>query len=179
MFSCPYCRTELTETTASCPKCQLSLSTMTRAMGPTPMLSPGVTDFTGALAKRDRQTATRALRLFETQFEDSHFHVVVRDFDEKFSLATSLFWLFNLGGLAPVEQSLGKNRDLMLGIDPTRGRAALIVGYGLEPYVTPQQLNQLLEGVRPLLRESKYGLAIRDLIASSITLLKESSVSRQ
>lgn len=114
----------------------------------------------------------RSIERFENEFVGSQFNIVVRAFDQKVNLATSLFWLFNHSGLSSSENSLENNRDLMLGIDDFAGRAALIVGYGLEPFVTRDELDEILITAKPLLQESHYEKASSSVIAACSVALR-------
>lgn len=179
MLSCPYCRTTLTETTAVCPACQLSHAKTTKVMGPTPMLSRGVTDLTGLLTRNDLRVMTRATKSFEREFSRSQFNIVVKAFDQKLTLATGLFWLFNHSALGSTENSLEQNHDLMMAIDPSSGRAALIVGYGLEPFVEQSQLSEILAKAAPHFANGDFGQATAGVVAAVSLLLKEAASTAQ
>lgn len=164
MLSCPFCQGELTEHTSQCPSCDLTLASATQILGPIPLLNQGLTDLAGALTEREVKMIQKALRRFHGKFPEAQTHVIIRQFQEECNLSTHLFWLFNTTGLSPQEQRNGRNRDILIGLDPVAGTLGLIVGYGLEPFVKKQDLDALIEKARPHLEGAKLVFALKQVI---------------
>lgn len=62
------------------------------------------------------------------------------------SSAEYTFWLANRGHFGKLDAVGNANFDLLLGIDLTRKTAALIIGYGLEAYLSERDLERALAG---------------------------------
>ena len=92
-------------------------------------------------------------------------HVVLRKFDQQYPISTHLFWLFNKGEFCAGDRKGGKNRTILLAIDPRQGRIGLMVGYGLEPFLPRKALDHVLEKAQPSLDAANYAKAITDIIA--------------
>ena len=179
MLSCCYCHGEITEKSPHCPSCKLTLDGLTKALGPVPLLKVGITDSTAVLSKKDHKQISKIIREFEANFHDTQLNILFYDFVENFNLSSQLFWLFNVAGLASEEQTQGRNRDILIGIDPRKGRAGITIGYGLEILLNKTDLEQLLEEVKSLLEEGSYVKAIKQLSNSLLQKLKTQATEFQ
>ncbi|MGJ8723625.1 MAG: hypothetical protein ACSHYB_03620 [Roseibacillus sp.] len=175
MLNCPYCQAPVLENSPSCPQCALSIEGATSLLGPVPLLNRGLTDTTEALSEKQRRTINSAIVRFERAFPESHLNIVLREFDPKFNLSTHLFWLFNTAGLSPQSSQNEANQDILLGLDPIHGRLGLMVGYGLEPFVTKETIAPLLEVSRPSLDEGKPAEATLQIVKKLSVLLRNAS----
>jgi uncharacterized membrane protein YgcG len=174
---CPYCRTPLTETTAECPACKLTLARANALLGPVPRLLPGLTDSSRVLRRRAAERVRRALEAFSRRFPQLTAHVVLRDFLPQYPIELQAFWLFNSAGLSKEEDRLGENRTILLVIDPPQGLAALTVGYGLEPFVRDEALDHLLELAEPAWRGGYFGDGILTVLQGLEALLADACES--
>ncbi len=165
MIQCPYCNTALTETSQYCPGCKLDMGKVNAVMGPVPLLSStGLTDLTRTLTPSDEKSLLRTLQAFHRRFPQCHAHVLVNNFADTFPPSAHLFWLFNSSGLSKTENRRGNNRDILIGIDPAREWAGLIIGYGLEPFLGQEALDHILEQATPRLASGQTGDAITEII---------------
>ncbi|MDP0489541.1 MAG: TPM domain-containing protein [Verrucomicrobiota bacterium JB023] len=137
-----------------------------RVLGPIPALHPGVTDLSEALKPTEIAKLKKRIDALHQDFPQCRLHLVLNHFDSRFPLSTHLFWLFNAGGLSPEENRLGRNRDLLIGLDPGQGRIALICGYGLEPLIDEAKLDAILLQSKGLLTDGSYGVALLQVIAN-------------
>jgi predicted AAA+ superfamily ATPase len=85
------------------------------------------------------------VRELERRFPQVHVHVVVRNFTPEQPIELFAFWIFNGGHLAQEAHKGGGNRDVLFVLDPVHQRMALMVGYGLEPFLRQQALDHLLQ----------------------------------
>lgn len=175
MLSCPYCTKPLAEDSPTCPACSLSLDAATSLLGPIPLLNRGLTDTTDTLKKRERRAIQSAITRFERRHPGTYLNVVLRPFPTEFNLSTQLFWLFNTAGLSTIESKLEKNHDILIGVDPSFGRMALMVGYGLEPFVSKESVIELLESGKSALEQGQYGEALQKVIRGLHPLLKQAA----
>lgn len=165
MIRCPYCRTELTETTKSCHQCQLDLERASAVMGPVPRLSPdGLTDLTDTLTSAERRQLHNRMGVFSRHFPQSRILIVVNSFSDQFPLGVHLFWLFNTAGLSSHARKQGDNRDVLIGLDLGGRRVGLTIGYGLEPFLEQAALDKILERSLPQLMAGDFTGALLDMI---------------
>jgi hypothetical protein len=161
---CPYCRTRLAETAPECPSCHLTLDRASAILGPVPRIAPGVADLAGVLAKGDAKRIGKAAARLMWNFPQVTLHVLLHEFPGEHPFDLHVFWLFNCGGLSSTAQKGGENRSLLLAIDPVAGRAALMAGYGLEPFLGDDALDHLLELSEPAWQAGEWARGILDLI---------------
>lgn len=165
MIQCPYCQAALTETSAACPKCSLDLHRANAVLGPVPLLSnQGVTDLAGILRPKDDRPLLQALGEFHLRFPQSRATILFQRFDPEYPVATHLFWLFNTAQISGAESKHGANRDLLIGIDPDRKCAGLMIGYGLEPFLPQQALDHILVLALPNLEAGNYAEGALDIL---------------
>jgi len=172
-MQCPYCNTQLTETSEECSYCNLSLRSANALLGPVPHLTPGINDELSTLDKRARSKVSKALTTISRCFPQVSMHVVIRELDPDYSISTHLFWLFNQGLFCPSEDKGGKNHSILLGVDPIQGRIGIIVGYGLEPFLAQKSLDYVLKKAQPLLSNANYSGAILTIIDGVYDLMQK------
>jgi hypothetical protein len=71
--------------------------------------------------------------------------VVMHRFPAEHPFSMHAFWLFNAADFAGTSHRGRDNHALMLAIDPYREEAAIVPGYGLEPFLTSESLDRLLD----------------------------------
>lgn len=142
---CPYCQAPAFETTPQCPRCGFSLERVGLFYGVMPRLSPGVSDLAGVFRPRDiRRLNDAAARLHEA-FPQISFSVVTTTLQPEQPLTAYAFWVFNRGGICSELARGGKSRDLLLTLDTSTSRASLMVGYGLEPFIGVDLLQDIIQ----------------------------------
>ncbi|WP_411844840.1 TPM domain-containing protein [Roseibacillus persicicus] len=166
----------MTEDALSCQSCSLTIEGAASLLGPVPLLNRGLTDTTETLSGRERRALEGAMTRFEKIHPASRLNIVVRSFEPEYNLATHLFWLFNTAGLSPSESQQEKNQDILIGVDPQQQRVALMVGYGLEPFLKKEEIVELLETARPLLEQGKLAEALQVVIRGLHPLLQQASI---
>lgn len=172
-MQCPYCQTQLTEHCSECSHCSLSLKSANALLGPVPLLSLGVNDFLSALEKKAQKKINRSLVKLGERFPQVRMHIIVNNFNPKYSLATHLFWLFNQGALSTSDYKGGKNHNILLGLDIDQANCAIMVGYGLEPFLARKKLDDVLSKAQPLLSEGNYSDAILTIIDELAQLMED------
>ena len=141
---CPYCATDLDEHSPECPACRLDLGRAARLLGPVPRIEPGVCDSTGALTPGERKRLKRRTAAITGRFPQVRVQLVFRHFTDGQPIGLHAFWMFNLGAFSTETEKLGGNRNLLLLVDPIAAEASIIPGYGLEPFLTDEELDDLL-----------------------------------
>jgi hypothetical protein len=177
VIECPYCHTPLRETSPECSGCQMDLEKLARAMGPTPVILAGISDGCNLFSRPETKRLSKVISAYQSRFPQCRLHVITRIFDQKAELPPIIFWIFNRADLSEGTSKQGKNRDIVILIEPKRKQAAMIVGYGLEPILPQQALDQIIERAQPYLTSGEYLAGMEIAIEGLSELLK--SVSQE
>jgi uncharacterized membrane protein YgcG len=170
---CPYCRAELRETSPECPSCRLSLARAGVLLGPVPRLEGRVSDYAGLLGKRGRTLVIGAIERLERRFPQLSIHVMLREFSLEHPLEVQVFWLFNTAGFFAEDTKGSRNFGVLLALDPPHARSALMVGYGLEPFVPDEMLDEWLGLGEPDWQRADYAAGIAKALRNMESGLRE------
>jgi len=170
---CPYCKSPLPETCDSCASCQIDVKNLTNLLGPPPFLDSVVTDFTGNLTTKNVNKIRTSSYAYTDRLPQCRFSSVLRTFPEDIPLKVGLFWVFNSGAVSDAESQRGENRDILFGIDPSNNRAGMIIGYGLEPFISQAEIDDILESAYPLLIKGAFTRTILHVMKKSSDLLSQ------
>ena len=160
-MKCPSCAAPLAEPVPRCPECKISLQRLDIKFGLVPRHSRYLSDRVGRLTLPQMESLREALRLFERKFPQSLFSVLVADLPRGSSVSEYAFWMANRARFSSLEKTAGDNFDLLLVIDVTSNTAALTTGYGLEPYVEEEDLQEALKALVQPLRDGKMADGIQ------------------
>jgi uncharacterized membrane protein YgcG len=141
--------------------------------GTVPRHTRYLTDRSGQLPLREIKKLRGFLKIFEKKFPQSLFSVFVTNQVQNGSISEYTFWLFNRARFSSIESVKGDNFDLLLGIDLEAGAAALTIGYGLESYVTDEDLQAALAVAQSAFRAGDYFLGIRECVAFMMNRMRE------
>ena len=148
-MQCPFCQAPLYASAPECPACRLTYPRTSALVGAAPRLTPMVSDTTRSLSASDQARLKRRITAIHTRFPELTMEVVMHHFPEQHPFSMYVFWLFNAAAFDS-EGGRGKdNHALLLAIDPARGEAAIMPGYGLEPFLNREALDHLLELAGP------------------------------
>jgi uncharacterized membrane protein YgcG len=114
-----------------------------------PRLEPLVADTTRSLSSADRALLKRRLMAIRRRFPQLVPQVVMHRFPAEHPFSMHVFWLFNAANFAGNSRRGSDNHALLLAIDPERREAAVMPGYGLEPFLTEEAFGHLLELAGP------------------------------
>ncbi len=157
---CPSCHAPLQELSPCCPQCQFDLESAGRSFGLLPVLQAPLTDLAGALTPGHVRHVQKALETFPQRFPQMLFHVVITKLPKDQNAAAFCFWLFNKGGLCTPMEKGGTCHDALLLLDVEHHRAVCIIGYGLEPFVNQEALDQIAQAALPALHRSQCHEAV-------------------
>lgn len=146
---CPYCQAAVYAGAPECPACRLSFPKAAALLGAMPRLAPALADTVHALRPAETSRIKRRIATLQRRFPQLVPQVVLHRFPADHPLPLYVFWLFNAGQFAGNSRRGGDNHALLLVIDPDRGEAALMPGYGLEPLLSEEALDHLLELASP------------------------------
>ena len=141
------------------------LTEVQRVFGVAASLEPGLTDLDQIFSKSERRRLSKTLKHFRRRFPQCQFSVVASVHPSpKLPFSVYAFWLFNTSGICRKIDKGGDNHDLLLTIDAKRGLAALLVGYGLEPFVGPQHIEEILNAGKSALQAGNWAEAVKAIV---------------
>ncbi|MDQ2825285.1 MAG: TPM domain-containing protein [Verrucomicrobiota bacterium] len=172
-MKCPSCSIPFSGPALKCPNCNLTLQQLDTKFGALPLHSRFLTDRTGQLPLRAIAKLRQLLSLFERKFPQSLFSVFIIGPVQGGTISEYTFWLANRGRFNSLEATAGENFDLLLGIDTRAREAALVIGYGLESYLTERDLQQALTEAAHAFRVGDYARGIRNCVEFMIDRMRD------
>ncbi len=157
---CPACRTPAIESDAACRQCGFSLEVADRAFGIAPALQRPVSDLTGKLGSFARRKVARVIADLERRYPQLAVAVVLTEVPPQAPLAAYAFWVFNRGQLSSALEKGGDNHLVMLLIDTHTDQAITMVGYGLEPFIEENRIQNCLQAAAHPLQRGQLSQAI-------------------
>ncbi len=146
---CPFCQSPLYANAPECPACRLTYPRTSALVGAAPRLTSMVTDTTRSLNAREITRLKRRITAMRDRFPELAMEVVMHYFPEEHPFSMYVFWLFNSAAFDAEGGRGTHNHALLLAIDPARGEAAIMPGYGLEPFLNHEGIDHLLELAGP------------------------------
>lgn len=172
---CPYCRTPLAEKSPECPSCKLTLSRVNGLLGPIPRLNEDVSDLLNLLPAADLKKVHKAIARLKWAFPQVQPHVLIHNFPADHPFELHVFWIFNGGGISIESARGGDNHTILLVLDPNQRRSALMVGYGLEPFIDDASIDQALEKSDAAWRANQWTRGILDAFEGIDQLLERAA----
>jgi len=118
----------------------------------------------------------KLIQKFQLKFPQSRLHLLCRSFPQEMSFKVILFWVFNKAGLSSQGNRGGKNRDVVIAIDPRREKAGLMVGYGLEPLLSQGSLDDIVLSGQTDLENADFAMAFEKMVTSLSAKMREVSL---
>lgn len=171
-MECPACKAPTLESAAAC-ACGFTMAALDKLLGIPPALQDTVTDLTNEFTRGEVRRIEREVDRLERLFPQLRFSIVSAEVPENATLALYAFWLFNRGGLTAATERGSQNRLIMLALDPKAGRAACMIGYGLEPFVGEPRLTSALHAALPALAADQPGKAVLSFLSEMERQLAE------
>jgi uncharacterized membrane protein YgcG len=146
---CPFCQNPIHVSAQECPSCRLTYPRTSSLVGAVPRLQPMVADTTRSLKAGEIRKLQGRISQIQRRFPQLTLQVVLHAFPAEHPFSMYVFWLFNAASFAG-ESNRGKNNHaILLAIDPERREAAIMPGYGLEPFLNHDAVDHLLEMAGP------------------------------
>lgn len=174
-MKCPSCGSRFNEPVERCPECKLSLQRLDLKFGMVPRHSRFLSDRAHRLELKEMETLREGLRLFEKKFPQVLLSVLITDLPAGSEAGEYAFWMANRARFSSVEKTGADNFDLLLVIDVISETAALTAGYGLERFVTEEDLAKAMTAVAGPLRKGDFAGAIRACLEKLTRILRERS----
>ena len=172
-MNCPSCNADFATPMPQCPKCKLTLRRLDIKFGALPLHSRFLTDRTGRLPMHGVAETRKLLSLFKRKFPQSLFSVFVSDAVQGGTISEYTFWLANRARLSSLDAVEGENFDLLLGIDTHAHAASLVIGYGLESYVTERDLQRALADAASAFYVGDYVGGIRNCVEFMMNRMRD------
>lgn len=157
---CPFCQNPCHEETVECSHCGFSLPKLDQYLGSVPKVRKGISDEHGRLRTKERSRVLGAISRLEKKFPQIGFTVLIEKVKPEVPLHLYAFWIFNRSTVCASVSTGAVNRDILLTIDAPGRRASLMIGYGLEPFMSAQHLTDTLEHAREELTAGDFQGAI-------------------
>ncbi len=183
-MQCPYCQTPQQTAAPECPACRLNYPRTSALVGAVPRLAPVVADTTRSLTQPEQQKLKQQVSRIHRRFPQLVLQVVMHEFPVEHPFSMHVFWLFNAANFAGDSRRGKDNHALLLALDPVRGEAAIMPGYGLEPFLHREALDHLLELAGPAWENRHWADGISrvldgfDKLLESIALPEEAAIKR-
>ena len=155
-MQCPFCQTPLKADAAECPDCRLTFPRTSALVGAMPRIAPVVADTTRQLPAGDQAKLKKHIGRMQRRFPQLVLQVVMHSFPAEHPFAMHVFWMFNAGNFAGDSQRGKDNHALLVALDPARGEAAIMPGYGLEALLKKEALDHLLELAGPAWEDGRW-----------------------
>lgn len=163
---CPFCQHQLHASSPECPACRLTYPRTSALVGAVPRLAPMVADTTHSLKPSDLTKLKRRISAIQQRFPQLVLQVVMHGFPAEHPFSMHVFWLFNAASFAGGGNRGKDNHALLLAIDPARGEAAIMPGYGLEPFLAHEAVDHLLELAGPAWEAGRWADGILRILDS-------------
>jgi uncharacterized membrane protein YgcG len=157
---CPFCQNPCHEETAECSHCGFSLPKLDLYLGQPPAIKKGITDRVEGLNGKEAALINNSISRLEKRFPQVGFSVLLDKVKPDVPLHLYAFWIFNRSTLCASVSTGAVNRDILLTIDVPGNRASLMIGYGLEPFMSASNLTEVLDVAQARLAERHYGAAV-------------------
>lgn len=182
---CPYCQTPQQAAASECPACRLTFPRTSALVGAVPRLAPMVADTTRSLNPTAQHKLKQQISRIQRRFPQLVLQVVMHEFPIEHPFSMHVFWLFNAANFAGDSRRGKDNHALLLALDPVRGEAAIMPGYGLEPFLQREALDHLLELAGPAWENRNWADGLSrvldgfDKLLESIALPEETASRRK
>ena len=148
-------------------------------VGALPRLTPMVADTTGLLPMTDDAKLKKRIIRIQRRFPQLVLQVVIHAFPAEHPFAMHVFWMFNAGNFAGDIRRGKDNHALLVALDPVRGEAAIIPGYGLENFLKTETLDHLLELAAPAWQSARWADGILGVLDGLDLLLESSAIPEE
>lgn len=175
-MECPFCQTPLKADASECPACRLTFPRTSALVGALPRLTPVVADSTRSLSASQQGKLKARIASMQRRFPQLVLQVVMHQFPTDHPFSMHVFWLFNAGNFAGDSRRGKDNHALLIAVDPSRGEAAIMPGYGLETFLKTEALAHLLELAGPAWGHARWADGIFGILDGLDRLLESIAV---
>lgn len=178
-FFCPCCLISYPEMGEKCSGCGYSAGTcLKRFPYDAPELS-GLHAFRhGEVVENYFGKRSRAIlgKLVAT-FPETGIYVVVVDLGDGVECREFAFWLFNAAPFGESDNVVKRQGGVMLLVDTNGGKATVVSGYGIEPYLNPERIIRDLGKLEKNLKKSRIEKAVESWLLLLLRHLRDAHAS--
>lgn len=146
---CPSCGHRLESSVERCDRCGFHLGIVDLRYGAEEVVLDQVTDATHFLRGHDKERLSDAIDAFETQFPQFFPIFYVAELSAGTRLTEFAAWLLNRGRVPTVDGFRDNASAYLVVIDLTSRSMTVVAGYSAEPFVSENDLRELLSDVAP------------------------------
>ncbi|MFD0894929.1 TPM domain-containing protein [Luteolibacter ambystomatis] len=169
---CPSCLVHLPQAAAACPSCRFSgEDTMKMFPHPLPPLQP-VLDAANLWSESERSTIVRRVKKTRHRFPQIHWSLCTLDAAAIDNPRLFGFWMLNASPLAEGETADQRAWTVLMVINGATGKAAIVPGYGVEPWLSDDQWHKLLLEMTVAWGRGRRGLAVVKFFDAAERLLR-------
>ncbi|MFV1995038.1 MAG: TPM domain-containing protein [Verrucomicrobiales bacterium] len=168
---CPSCSNSALEGSTQCPRCGFSVDKLDRVFGAIPAIAPGLCDHAGLLKAPEAKKIRVEIGRLEQRFPQLTLSLLTNRLRPQENLNAYALWIFNKSGICSQMNQEGANHDILMMIDAANSGVAMVVGYGLEPFVGEHHLQPVIEAATPHLARGDAYEGCRAAIAELSKML--------
>lgn len=168
---CPSCGFKIDQIVVECPRCRFS---GTVAMQRYPFAAPEMERFVdpvGIFDERSKRAINSSLEKLGKKFPQVRIRFAAVEVPEHVDLREFGFWFFNASPVQDQQEAECRPWTILLLIDPVIGRATVVCGYAIEPFVRDDKWETLLRMEREYFFKRDYEEAGLRFIAGAEDIL--------
>jgi len=174
---CPGCYFSVSAPVEQCPRCHFSGKRLVdKYVFDAPDLERYV-DPHGYLPERSRGRIDQVLDDLESDFPQVRISICIVDLLAEVDPREFGFWFFNASKVYSETEAQRRAWTVLLALDDQNARASVTKGYGIEPFLSDANLEELLWNERELFLEKEYEAGVFNFVEGLEELL-ESSAAR-
>lgn len=158
---CPSCQKPLDDGVPKCAYCGFDDAVAFTKFGAVPRYNALVTDTTYAeLTQIDKMRIRRHLAHFEKKFPQARLSVFMTSLLPDWKIEEYAFYLLNRCHFQAPANRGGENRVVLMTIDLAKQEACLAASYGIENYLSREDMEEALRKAAPYLARRRYVPAV-------------------
>lgn len=174
-FFCPYCLISYAEMGDRCSGCGYSAQACLKRFDYAAPAMSGLQAFREGSLVGDffGKRSHSILGKLETIFPEVGVYVVVASLGDGVECREFAFWLFNAAPFGEGDSAIKRQGGVMLLIDTKGGKATVVTGYGIEPYLNPDRVAVNLEKLKKNLRKGSIDKAVENWLLLLLRHLRD------
>jgi hypothetical protein len=175
---CPRCLSSCGPGTPQCQACGFTAKDLEDLLGRGPARVDPVMDVAHCLRLTDRTALEAAVDDFEHRFPQVHLSLFLGAMPVGMTVAEAGMWLLNHGTTDRRGIRCDNDLGVILLIDPAARQVGLSIGYALEGFLHPSQLQRVLDGCSHHLVHAQVAAACLRIIGALDVLLRRAGTAR-
>lgn len=169
---CPSCDHRLDESLAQCDWCGFHLDWLDQRFGGQWGEMDQITDATHFLRSQEKERLLDAIDAFEVQFPQFFPAFYIAELPEGTKLPEFALWLLNRVKVTMLDEPRDSEQAFLFVIDLTSRAMTVVPGYRAEPFVSENDLRELLEDASPYIEAGDLRQGLEKMMADLRTILR-------